>query len=80
VPAREGAEAKASRLLADGHVTVLAAGRGFAVARIRGDNNQYVTAFRHARWSCTCINPGTCSHLLALRRITAPDLTEENTP
>ena len=40
--------------------------------RFRGDNDEYVLAFRQGKWTCSChhfASEGICSHIMALQRI-----------
>jgi hypothetical protein len=40
--------------------------------RFRGDNDEYVLAFRQGKWTCSChhfASEGICSHVMALQRI-----------
>lgn len=54
---------------------VLEAGKYGVVAHVRGEGHQYVTRWQFGRWDCSCeaLRP-TCSHVAALKRITAVDL------
>lgn len=74
---RESAYDKGSRLLAEGRVIVLEASRHGVAARIRGEGHLYLTRWSFGTWSCTCPNPRpTCSHIAALKRVTAVDIPE----
>ena len=75
--ARESAYDKGSRLLAEGRVIVLEAGKYGIAAHVRGEGHLYVTRYGFGSWSCTCqaLRP-TCSHIAALKRITAIDLKD----
>lgn len=74
---RENAYDKGSRLLAEGRIVVLECGRYGIAAHVRGEGAVYVTRFGFGSWSCTCpaLRP-TCSHIAALKRITAVDIRE----
>jgi hypothetical protein len=40
--------------------------------KFRGDNDEYVLAFRQGKWTCSChhfASEGICSHIMALQRI-----------
>jgi len=74
---RETLREKADRYLLEGRVTVIEAGRHGVAARVRGEGACYTTRFSLGAWSCTCPHPNrgtSCSHVLALKRVTAPDL------
>lgn len=70
---REGAESKGRRLLCEGRLIVTLARRGRVEATCRGNGAVHQLGF-NGDWWCTCEARGTCSHLVALRLITAPDL------
>ena len=73
---RETARAKADRLLLEGRVVILEAGRYGVVARVRGEGVIHTTRFQFGAWSCTCpARTDQCSHLYAVRRVVAVDLT-----
>lgn len=65
---------KAKRLLVEGRVVVVRADREQIAATVRGDGRIYDTGFR-GEWSCSCPTPSpTCSHIRALKLITAVDV------
>lgn len=73
---RETALAKSTRYLAEGRLIVTQVQPGHVRAVTRGDGHLWHQAYAHGRWSCTCpARAGQCSHLLALRRVVAVDLT-----
>lgn len=78
---REGAYGKASRLLVEGRVIVVEASRHGVVAHVRGEGHVYDTRHQFGSWQCSCpaMNP-TCSHIAALKRITAVDLHKRPHP
>lgn len=74
---RESAYDKGSRLLAAGALILLEVGRYGVIANVRGEGHLYRTAWQFGTWSCTCPNPRpTCSHIAALKRVTAVDIPE----
>lgn len=75
VPTREGAPTKGRRYLTEGRVVVLEARRGHVRARVRGDGAFYDCGYSNGGWWCMCeARTDQCSHLVALRLVTAPDL------
>ena len=72
-------EAKARRLLGDGHVAILEAVDGTASALVQGDHGGYIVAHDSAgQWACECVAwqmHVTCSHVTAVRRIVTPTKT-----
>lgn len=73
---RENARTKADRLLLEGRVVILEAGRYGVVAKVRGEGHVYRTAWQFGAWSCDCpARTPNCSHLHALRRVTCVDLS-----
>lgn len=72
---RETARAKADRLLLEGRVVILEAGRYGIAAHIRGEGHIYTARYGFGSWTCDCpARTDQCSHLTALRRVTAVDL------
>lgn len=72
---RETAFLKARRLLSEGRVQVLRAGRDVLVARVRGDSGLYRTSFEGGTWSCGCDHRAkttACSHVLAVQLVWIP--------
>ncbi|MFP5256075.1 MAG: hypothetical protein ACLGI8_09525 [Acidimicrobiia bacterium] len=75
---RETARTKADRLLIEGRVVILEAGRYGVVARVRGEGVIHTTRYGFGAWTCTCpARTDQCSHLIALRRVVAIDLQEK---
>lgn len=72
---RESAYDKGSRLLTEGRVIVAEVTRYGVVAKVRGEGAVYRTAWQFGTWICTCpaFRP-TCSHIAAVKRVTAVDL------
>lgn len=72
---RETARAKADRLLLEGRVVILEAGRYGVMARCRGEGVIHTARYQFGAWSCTCpVRSDQCSHLIALRRVVAVDI------
>ncbi|HEY9562659.1 MAG TPA: hypothetical protein VIR30_02715 [Nocardioides sp.] len=72
---RENAAAKGRRYLTEGRVVITHASAGRVDASIRGDGTIHLATYRHGTWSCTCeVRTDRCSHLVALRLVTAPEL------
>lgn len=71
----ETLQAKADRLLLEGHVTVLHLVGSELECRVIGDSGRtYRTGYRRSGWYCTCEGRQhrrgqACSHLLAVMRI-----------
>lgn len=72
--ARESARDKAGRLLLEGRVIVVACDRAYIDARVRGEGAIHQTGYVAGRWYCTCPARQNCSHVWALKRISAVDL------
>lgn len=75
--ARETKATKAVRYLAEGRVIVTDVNRALVAAHVRGDGAIYRTGWRDGLWSCSCPHAATttdCSHVTALKRITAVDV------
>lgn len=71
---RETARTKADRLLLEGRVVILEAGRYGVAARVRGEGHIYTARYGFGTWTCDCPARSTaCSHLIALRRVVAVD-------
>jgi uncharacterized Zn finger protein len=70
----ESARFKARRYLLEGRVVIDHASPGLVEAVVRGDGALHQVTYRDSRWACTCPRdePGACSHVLALRLVTAP--------
>jgi uncharacterized Zn finger protein len=76
---REKAQTKARRYLTEGRVIVTDAGPGHVRATVRGDGTVWTCGFYAGAWRCSCpVTTDQCSHLHALRLVTAPDLAEHN--
>ena len=72
---RENAEAKAKRYLAEGRVVVVSVSDNRLLARVRGDGSVWLVMFEGGVWFCPCpARTDQCSHLRALRLITAVGL------
>ena len=74
---RETKTLKAERYLLEGRVIVTDANRVLVAAQVRGDGALYRTGWRDGLWSCSCPHTATttdCSHVTALKRITAVDV------
>lgn len=74
---RENVATKAVRYLAEGRVILRHVGRTLVHARVRGDGALYRTTWEAGTWSCTCPHRATttdCSHIAAVKRVTAVDL------
>lgn len=72
---RDSARVKADRLLLEGRVIVVACDRGYIDARVRGEGAIHQTGYVAGRFYCTCPARGEgCSHIWALKRISAVDL------
>jgi len=72
---RETAPDKARRYLSEGRVIISDVRLDRVSAAIRGNGTIYATGFSDGVWHCNCPTPtDRCSHLYALRMVTAPDL------
>ena len=75
---RESARDKGARYLAEGRIIVATVARNRVVAHARGEGAVHRVTWTPAEgWRCSCPHtaPSTyCSHLHALRRITAVDI------
>jgi hypothetical protein len=70
--ARETAELKARRYLAEARLTILQVGPGVVRAICRGDGRVYRLGWWKGRWGCSCPAGqfrSTCAHLRALRLV-----------
>lgn len=75
IPSRESAATKARRLLGEARLIVRECRPGYVDAICRGEGAVYHLGYAHGGWHCTCPSMGNrCSHLLALKSVTAPDL------
>lgn len=75
--ARETVRDKAERYLLEGRVIVATVDRSRVVAYVRGEGAQYVTEWTSGSWECSCPHRARttdCSHVVALKRVTAVDL------
>lgn len=73
--AREYAETKAKRYLCEGRVILFHVSEGSVRAHVRGDGSVWNAAYDGGAWSCDCpARTDQCSHLKALRLITAPEV------
>lgn len=72
---RETARARADRLLLEGRVVLQQVQPGIVRSTVRGEGRLWHPAYSHGRWSCDCpVRSDQCSHLIALRRVTAVDI------
>lgn len=72
---RETAEAKGRRYLTEGRLIITHLVENRVTASIRGDGTVHLAAYSDGEWRCTCpARTPNCSHLIALRLCTAPDL------
>lgn len=73
---RENAASKAVRYLGEGRVIVTQVTPGDVRATTRGDGAIWHQAYSAGQWVCDCTaRTPDCSHLRALRLVTAVDLT-----
>lgn len=73
--ARETARDKADRLLIEGRVVIVEVGRDIVLAKVRGEGRIHTCRY-FGSWTCTCeVRTDQCSHLHAVRRVVAVDLT-----
>jgi hypothetical protein len=74
---RETARTKADRLLIEGRLIVEQVQPGHVQATCRGEGHLWHPAYVTGQWLCDCpVTTDQCSHLIALRRVVAVDLTE----
>ena len=72
---RDSASAKSRRYLAEGRVIIIRVSDDRVLARVRGDGHIWLVIYESGRWSCPCpARTDQCSHLRALRLITAVGL------
>ena len=74
---RESAFDKAGRYLLEGRIILRHVDRTLVHAVVRGDGALYRTRWEAGARSCSCPHAATttdCSHVIALKRITAVDL------
>jgi len=72
---RENAAAKAVRYLGQGRIVIREVSPVHVSATARGDGAIHRLGFNRGRWWCSCpAHTPACSHLRALRLVTAPDL------
>ena len=72
---RESAATKARRYLSEGRITLIDVSATSVSALVRGDGQIYAAGYTYGEWRCDCPTPTPqCSHLIALRLITAPDM------
>ncbi len=73
---RESARDKATRYLAEGRVILVRVDRRAVVGKVRGEGTIWTTRWEAGAWSCDCPNQARsfCSHVHALRRVTAVDI------
>jgi hypothetical protein len=78
---RESLEAKAARLLAAGALTVHEVRAGLVRAVCQGDSGRlHRVGYWRGQFGCSCRSSqlrGTCSHLLALRKVVADPRPED---
>ena len=70
---RESADVKGRRYLTEGRVVVDVVGTGHLAATVRGDGVLHRVSFGRGGWYCTCPAKANCSHLIAVRLVTAPE-------
>lgn len=74
---RETAATKAHRILSEGRLIITTAQPGHVASLCRGDGAVWHQAYAHGQWTCDCpARTDQCSHLRALRSVTAPDLKD----
>jgi len=75
---RETATDKAKRYLSEGRVIISDVRLDRVSAAVRGNGTVYSSGFSDGHWYCDCPTPtDRCSHLYALRKVTAPDVNEK---
>lgn len=80
--ARETVRDKAGRYLLEGRVVVERVTTHLVIATVRGEGRRYRVQWHPDHWTCSCPHQARttdCSHITALKRITATDI-EEMTP
>lgn len=70
---REGAAQKGRRILTEGRVCIVEASPGHVLAQVRGEGAFYVVSFDAGEWACSCPARQTCSHLVGVKLVTAPE-------
>lgn len=69
---RESADEKGRRYLVEGRVALRFVDADRVAATVRGDGTEHRVRFTRARgWTCSCPAVGRCSHLVAVRCVTA---------
>jgi hypothetical protein len=68
---RENAQAKATRLLVEGRVSVVRVDQRGALAIVKGDTGLHRVTY-NGSWHCDCAALGMCSHGLACARVVVP--------
>lgn len=74
---RETVRDKAERYLLEGRIVLAEVTACRVLAEVRGEGARYRTSWQAGAWQCTCPHRATttdCSHVLALKRVTAVDL------
>ena len=73
---RESRRVKAIRYVSEGRVILTAVSPGKVRASVRGDSGTiYRAGFQLGAWDCECpVRTDACSHLIALRLVTAPEV------
>ena len=72
---RETAREKATRYLCEGRVVIVRADFDYIEAKVRGEGALYSVGYLAGKWWCSCPSVGEgCSHIWALKRISAVDL------
>lgn len=72
---RERPDTKARRLLGQQRVLLAHVSRHEVLAEVTGDGANYTVRFGRGGWYCTCPCRVLCSHLIAVRLVTAPTPT-----
>jgi len=75
---RKTATDKADRYLSEGRVIISDVRLDRVSAAVRGNGTVYSSGYTDGQWHCDCPTPtDRCSHLYALRKVTAPDVNEK---
>ena len=75
---KEGAQAKAVRLLAEGRVSVRLIHRGRLFAHVKGDSATYGVIWQRGHWRCECpAGASRCAHVRAVQLCCDLSTTEE---
>lgn len=69
---RERPDTKGKRLLGQGRVQLAHVSKDEVDAEVTGDGANYRVTFGRGGWYCTCPCRVLCSHLIAVRLVTAP--------